>query len=182
MKIAVIGSGHVGGTLGRRWKAKGHDVTFAGRDDLAGVSASDVIALAVPWNAVESVLRAAGPLTGKVLLDCTNGAPPDVRSGAERVAAWAPGARVVKIFNNTGAANMADPMYGDEAVSMFYAGDDAAAKTTAAQLATDLGFDPVDAGPLANARHLEALAMFIVTLAYQQKMGEGIAFRLLRRS
>jgi hypothetical protein len=53
---------------------------------------------------------------------------------------------------------MADPRYVAEAATMFYAGDDAGAKQTAAKLAEDLGFDPVDAGPLANARYLETLA------------------------
>jgi 8-hydroxy-5-deazaflavin:NADPH oxidoreductase len=64
---------------------------------------------------------------------------------------------------------------------MFHAGDDAAAKAIAAQLASDIGFDAVDAGPLANSRFLEMLASFWGTLAYGQKMGREIGFRLLRR-
>jgi predicted dinucleotide-binding enzyme len=178
MHIAVIGAGRVGTALGNGWKRAGHTVTYVGRDQ---TPADDVIALAIPWAAVESVLRKAGPLDGRVLLDCTNGAPPGARSGGEQVAAWAPKARVVKIFNMTGFENMSDPRYGTEAATMFYAGDDAAAKQTAARLANDLGFDPVDAGPLANARFLETLAAFWGALAYGQHMGRGIAFRLLRR-
>jgi 8-hydroxy-5-deazaflavin:NADPH oxidoreductase len=182
MKIAVIGEGHVGGALGTGWKRAGHDVTFTGRDGIgSAVAASEVAVLAVPWAAVESVIRAAGPMAGKALLDCTNGAPPGGRSGGEQVAAWAPNARVVKIFNSTAAENMANPLFGTDRATMFYAGDDAAAKQTAARLAADLGFDPIDAGPLANARFLEMLAGLWVALAFGQEMGRGIAFRLLRR-
>ena len=173
MNIAIVGSGRVGTALGEGWKRAGHDVTFAGLD-------AEVVLLAIPWSAVESVVRDP-QLAGKVVLDCTNGAPAGAHCGGEQVAAWAPKARVVKIFNTTGFENMSNPRYGHEAATMFYAGDDAAAKQTAARLATDLGFDPVDAGPLANARFLESLAAFWGALAYGQKMGRGIAFRLLRR-
>ncbi|HXX56248.1 MAG TPA: hypothetical protein VEJ17_00480 [Candidatus Nitrosotalea sp.] len=102
-------------------------------------------------------------------------------SGGEQIATWATGARVVKIFNTTGYENMADPRYDGEALTMFYAGDDAHAKEVAHQLAQDLGFAPQDAGPLANARHLEVLASLWGTLAYRQKLGRGIGFRLVRR-
>lgn len=63
---------------------------------------------------------------------------------------------------------------------MFYAGDDSAAKKVIGQLAADLGFDPVDAGPLSQAKNLEILASFWGALAHGQKMGRAIAFRLLR--
>jgi predicted dinucleotide-binding enzyme len=76
---------------------------------------------------------------------------------------------------------MADPRYGGEGVTMFYCGDDAAAKEVAARLAADLGFEPVDAGPLAAARLLEPLALLWISLAYRQGLGREIAFKLLRR-
>lgn len=181
MNIAVVGSGRVGTALGNGWKRAGHAVTFMGRDETPTADAGDVLVLAVPFSAVESVLRRAGPLDGQVILDCTNGAPPGGRSCGEQVAAWALNARIVKIFNTTGFENMSNPRFGAEAATMFYAGDDVAAKQVAATLAADLGFDPVDAGPLANARFLETLAAFWVTLASKQHMGRDIAFRLMRR-
>ena len=95
--------------------------------------------------------------------------------------AWAPTARVVKIFNTTGVENMAAPTYGDQAATMFYCGDDEAACAVAARLAADLGFDAVSAGPLRNARLLESLALLWITLAMGQGGGRGIAFKLLRR-
>jgi predicted dinucleotide-binding enzyme len=207
MKIGIIGAGNVGGTLGKGWRRKGHEVMFGARNlsdvklqDLlreSGAKAGtirdaaafgEVLALTVPWQAAEEAIRSAGRLEGKVLLDCTNPVTswPQVDessklSGGEQVAQWANDARVVKIFNTTGYSNMADPRYGSEALTMFYAGDDAAAKGTAGQLARDLGFDPVDAGALGNSRFLEMLASFWGTLAYGQKLGREIGFRLLRR-
>ncbi|MEZ6094540.1 MAG: hypothetical protein R3C03_09940 [Pirellulaceae bacterium] len=64
---------------------------------------------------------------------------------------------------------------------MFYAGDDVDAKSTAAQLAGEFGFDPVDAGPLANARLLEPLGMLCIHLAIKGAHGTGIAFKLEHR-
>jgi len=208
MRIGVIGIGMVGGTLGRRWAREGHEVLFgvrepssekvgrlladSGENARAGTVAEaaafgEVIALATPWGGTEDAVRHAGDLTGKVLLDCTNPLKPDLSglagdpSGAEQVAAWSPGAKVVKIFNTTGFKNMDDPRFGDDRATMFYCGDDAAAKKVAATLAEGLGFEAVDAGPLAEARSLEYLALLWIHLAYVQKLGPGIAFKLMRR-
>jgi hypothetical protein len=203
MRIGIIGAGNVGGTLGRRWAGAGHEVVFGTRrpervETPPGARADgvreaaehgEVVVLATPWDGVRDALAAAGDLTGKVLFDCTNPLAADLSglaighttSAGEQVAALAPGARVVKIFNSTGAGNMADPLYGEQAATMFYCGDDGEAKGTAARLAADLGFEPVDAGPLRNARLLEPLAMLWISLAYVQGLGPGIAFKLLRR-
>jgi predicted dinucleotide-binding enzyme len=201
MKIAVLGAGNVGGTLGGRWAELGHTVTFGLREGSSraipagttsaplavAVSSSEVVALAVPWPAVPETLKGL-PLAEKALLDCTNpigaGMKIDVgpggESAAERIAAWAPGARVVKVFNTTGFGNMADPHYGSLTTFMPYAGDDTAAKVVARQLAEELGFDAVDVGGLVKARELEHMAMLWIGLA-MGGMGRDIAFAVLRR-
>ena len=92
------------------------------------------------------------------------------------------GARVVKAFNSTGAGNMADTDYGAEKPSMFLCGDDPPAKVTVSHLASELGFEPVDCGPLTSARYLEPLCGLWITLAYKQGLGPDIAFRLVRRA
>jgi len=210
MKIAVIGSGNVGGTLGKGWAERGHEVVFGvrkpsdqkltqlleatgGQARAASVkdaaAGAEVVALTVPWDAAQEALKNAGNLRGKILLDCTNPLKPDLSgltvgyttSGGEQVAAWASGARVVKIFNTTGFGNMANPAYPEGASMMLYCGDDAEAKKVAARLATDLGFEAYDAGPLAEARLLEPLALVWIHLAVFQKMGTGFAFHLIRR-
>lgn len=133
-----------------------------------------------------------GELDGVTLIDATNplgpgftlDVGPNGASAAERIQALAPRARVVKAFNSTGANNMQHPVYDGARTVMFYAGDDADAKRTVHQLVADVGFEPVDAGPLSRARELEHLAMLWIALAMGvgvPAMGREIAFRLVRR-
>ncbi|MDJ0730922.1 MAG: NAD(P)-binding domain-containing protein [Crocosphaera sp.] len=210
MKIAIFGAGGVGGTLGTVWAAKGHEIFFGVPNPTsektqtllskidsnvqAGTVAqasgfSDVIVLATPWAATESAIKAAGNLSGKTILDCTNPLKPDfsaltmgfTTSGGEQVAQWAVGANVVKTLNQTGYENMSDPVYGGQATVMFACGDNENAKATALTLVSDLGFDAVDAGGLEMARLLEPLAMLWISLAYRQGLGRNTAFALMRR-
>jgi len=211
MRISVIGAGNVGGALGRLWAAQGHDIIFgvpdpasaktqalvqsigrhARAESVADAAASaEVIVLAVPWPAAEQALRAAGNLADKTLIDCTNPLTADISgltlgtsdSAGEQVARWAQGAKVVKAFNTIGAGSFSNPRFGSERASMLIAGDDGAAKTTVGHLATELGFDVVDAGPLRAARWLEAVGMLWIHLAFAQGWGPaGHAFKILRR-
>src|SRR3954470_18562963 len=198
MNIVVVGAGNVGRALGGGWRKAGHKVTVAVRDltgdkvaeltsqgfDIAAAkdaaAAGDVIVLSVPWPALASAVQGLGPLTGKIVVDATNPLAPDMSlaighndSAGETVARLAPGARVVKAFNTTGANNMADSSYAGGRLMMPVAGDDAAAKSIVMQLAGDLGFEPIDTGPLAMSRHLEPMAMVWIKLAIAQKMGRN---------
>ena len=206
MRIAVIGAGNVGTTLGRGWTRRRHQVTYGVRDPSSAKAAvlaqggvqvtaptqaverSEVVVLTTPWAATKDAVEALGDLGGRPLLDATNPIGPgltlavgDGGSGAELVQAWAPTARVVKIFNTTGVENLASPLYGDQAATMFYCGDDEPACAVAAKLAADLGFDAVSAGPLRNAALLESHALLWINLAMAQGASRGIAFKLLRR-
>lgn len=209
MKIAIIGAGNVGGTLGRRWSLLGHEVRFGVRDPARdkyrslltqtggravlaapteACTGADAVLLATPWAATEAALRDCGGLAGQVLVDATNPLGPDLRltlghqdSGGEQVARWAPQARVVKAFNTTGYNIMEDPRLGGGHAAMFVAGDDAAAKAVVIDLASVLGFEAVDAGPLASARMLEPLAQLWIHCAYRQGLTRDYAFGLLRR-
>jgi len=208
MNIGILGSGNVGGALGRRFSAAGHRVIFGSRNPqseemrkLAAetgastaasaetVRASGVVVLSTPWGATESVLKSSGDFAGKVLIDVTNPLLPDLSglaigtttSGAEQVAAWAPGARVVKAFNAVGFNVMLNPKFDGNSAALFYCGDDAAAKQVAHQLASELGFDARDAGPLTQARVLEPFAMLWVSLAIKQGYGREFAFQLMKR-
>ena len=145
--------------------------------------------LATPFAAAQEALRQAGALDGKILIDCSNPLKPDLsglltgcdESGAERIAAWARGARVVKAFNTTGAENMTNPAYRNGQALMLVCGDDEAARRQVAALAARIGFDAVDAGPLAVARLLEPLAMLWIHLAVRAGLGRDFAFGMLRR-
>jgi 8-hydroxy-5-deazaflavin:NADPH oxidoreductase len=204
MRLGIIGAGHVGGALGRLWEAQGHDVRFGVRDPgkeaggglpnsrmgtVADVAAfGDVIVLAVPWDATASALEAAGPLTGKTVIDCTNPVLPDLSglaigtttSAGEEVAKLLPAAKVVKCFNTLGASNFADPTFNGEKASMFYCGNDASAKRIVAELGNQLGFDMVDAGPLSQSRWLEAMAVLWISMVHKYGGSQRSAFRLLR--
>jgi len=209
VQIAVIGTGSVGTALAGGLVRAGHTVTFGARDpegeraraaldavpgaSVATVAAAAqpaaVIVVATPFLAATDALDAAGDLTGKVVVDCTNPIADGLSglrlgtttSGAEALAAHAPTARVVKAFNTTGAENLAEPRYPEGPIVLPVCGDDAAAKVLVAELATELGFDVVDAGPLAAARYTEPFAMLWITLAVRSGLGRDFAFRLVHR-
>jgi predicted dinucleotide-binding enzyme len=210
MKIGIIGSGNVGGTLGKGWARVGHHVMFGFRDPNssdakslvqdAGPSASagtiadaanhgDAILLATPWDATQQVLTGAGDISRKVLIDATNPLLPGLAglavgcttSGGELVAQWAPSARVVKALNTVGFNVMANPTFPQGKVAMFYCGDDGGAKQTAASLIADLGFEALDAGPLSQSRLLEPFALLWISLALKYGYTREIAFQFMRR-
>jgi NADPH-dependent F420 reductase len=210
VNIAILGTGSVGATLGSRWAKAGYSVTFGSRQPQGervlelvercggqvkvttakdAASKADVLLLAVPWPAARQLLTDLGDLGGRVLIDATNPLKGDLSgielgystSAAEQIAGWAPTARVVKAFNTASTKVMANPQFGDHQAAMFYCGDDGAAKEIVRQLIAALGFDPVDAGPLASARYLEPLAMLYIHLAFRQGWGSNCAFKILKR-
>ena len=208
MKIAVLGTGNVGQALGTRLAACSHTIVYGSRTPgseksraLAAetpgarvtswheaAAESEVVILATPWETAPQVIKACDGLAGKVLIDCINPLNADFSglalgfdtSCAERIQQWAPEASVVKAFNSVSAATMRDPRYGDVAATLFYCGDDEAAKRITAELAEQLGFQPVDAGPLENARYLEPLAMLYIQLA-MRGWGSNCAFQIVKR-
>ncbi len=156
------------------------------------VAAADVVFLATPYAANSAALAGLeGALKGKVLVDCTNpvGAGlthglQSTTSGAEEVQRAAPGARVVKAFTIYGYENFLNPAYpgyGDLKPAMLLAGDDAAAKETVGKLCGDLGWNPVDTGPLANALHLEHLTLLWIKMGRVQGRGAGFVWAMLER-
>jgi 8-hydroxy-5-deazaflavin:NADPH oxidoreductase len=191
MNIAIIGAGNVGKALTGSALKAGHSVTVssagsesarsaaeatgarAAESNRAAVEGADLVVLAVPYTAVDDVLGSIGDaIDGKVVVDATNPLKPDYsglatsdRSGAEEIQAKAPRARVVKAFNTVLAARQADPkVAGGLRVDGYVAADDEEAKATVLGLAEAIGLNPVDAGELAKARELEALAWLNISL------------------
>jgi hypothetical protein len=198
MDIAIIGAGNVGSALARGWARSGHRIRLGVRDAAASaalaaetgaarlspaeaVHGADVIVLALPWAAVEPVLRLLGDLSGRIVVDCTNpltrtagGIGLDrghTTSCGEAVAAWAPGAHVIKTLNQVGAEIMEDNARMAHRPAMFLAGDDEGAKAVVTGLLSDLGFDPLDAGALVQARLLEPLALVWINQALMRGKG-----------
>ncbi|HUH78433.1 MAG TPA: NADPH-dependent F420 reductase [Methanoregula sp.] len=193
MKIGIVGKGNVGTSLGSGLARTGHEVRYGHRDPKEPVAGAarwgDVVLLAVPFATVRDAAREIGSLAdGKVLVDVTN--PLDAQMGlalgfttsaAEEIQKLLPKARVVKAFNTVFAANQGSGRIGTEQLTAFIAGDDRGAKETVIRLARDLGFEPVDAGGLKTARHLEPMAAMLIGLGYGMKMGTGIGYRLAKK-
>jgi predicted dinucleotide-binding enzyme len=177
MKIGIIGSGHIGGTLTRRFQALGHDVTVANSrgpqtlTDLAAetgatagtveeaAAGGEVVVIAVPLRVVPDL--PAGALRGKVVIDANNyysqrdGVIEQIDDKSVTSSRWTadllPGAKVVKVFNNIYAQHLLElgrPAGQAGRIALPVAGDDATAKQTVLDLVDELGFDPVDAGTL----------------------------------
>jgi hypothetical protein len=204
MRIAVIGAGNVGQAIGKKWASAGHTVRYGVRNPsdaknsgLPVASVADaardaeVVLIATPWPATEAAIRAAGDLSGKLVLDATNPLTmgPDglalalghTTSAGEMVGGWAKGAAVFKTLNQSGFANLGDTSRYPQKPVMFYAGDDQQRRGEVAALLGDLGFEAVDAGPLKNARLLEPHAMLWIDLAMKRGQGRDFAYALVRR-
>src|SRR5262252_871768 len=205
MRIAVIGAGSVGATLGQAWLKHGEDVTWGLRNPAdpkysalpkerikppaEAVKTTEVVVIATPWSATEAAVKGLGNLAGKVVIDCTNplGMGPEGlqlvlgfnTSAGEQVASWAPGAFVFKTLNTTGASNMAKASQYAVKPVMLVAGDDAGRKPGVMELVGKLGFEPVDAGPLKNARLLEPFAMVWIDQAMKRGRGRDFAFAVV---
>lgn len=204
MKVAVIGAGKMGGGLARLLAPK-HEVAIGSRDKEKGAAGAkelgansgggyadaaaeaDVVFLTVPWPAVDETLAELGNLSGKVLVDVTNpfvGGKLQLNensSNAEEIQRKVPKARVVKGWNTIFAPVVnSSPVFDGQATSVFLASDDEKAKEIVATLARDMGFDPVDAGPLTGARDLEGLMEHIGTLGHTFEYGSW-ALKVLRR-
>jgi len=184
LKIGILGSGRIGGTLGKIWADAGHEVMFSSLDLehdrklAASVGANaragtpreaaafgDVILVAVPYRALPQLGKdLADVIKGKVMIDASN--PFTQRDG--EIGTWArekgaglasaellPGARIVRAFNAVGAARLPEIKQRNPKVGMPVAADDQKAYAVASRLIRDVGFEPVLVGGLASmGKHL----------------------------
>jgi predicted dinucleotide-binding enzyme len=184
-RIAIIGTGNVAGALGPEFAALGHDIVYGSRDPSRdevkslvartggnatattppeSVVDADIVVLAVPGRLAESITKDLGDLSGKIIIDPTNnysreGVPHlvgDISNG-ELIQAAAPRAQVVKAFNTLNWRQMVDPESSGGPISIALAGNSVEAKATVAELVSGMGLEPVDVGPIQNARHVEGM-------------------------
>lgn len=205
MRIGILGSGLMGGKLGTLFARAGHDVTFSySRSEQklkrlarrakakAGTpreaAQCDAVLLAVHWSRVDDVLSRAGDLSGKVIITCSMPMNPDdtelvvahTSSGAEELAKKVPDAHVVSAFGTVPSEvffSVFETAKSGTRPSLFYCGDNAAAKNVVAQLIRDVGFDPLDAGPLRMSRFTEPFTFLTARLAYEGDKGAAVAYR-----
>lgn len=152
---------------------------------------ADALLLAVHWSRFDDVLKQAGNLSGKLIVTCS--LPMNTQntklilgtttSGAEELARKLPRAKIVSAFNTVPSEvlfGVFESRRKTARPSLVYCGDDASAKRRTAKLIRDVGFDPVDAGPLRIARYTEPFALLVEQLAYEGKAGPELAYRFQR--
>ena len=205
MKIAIIGTGNVGGALATKWSTAGHHIflgvqdqnQFKGKQLLLNpqteacsvseaVERAEVVLLATPAPVAAEVAKSLGDTSGKVVIDAMNivrgNGPKGYDSTAPAVLDHTSTKDVVKCFNTTGFNNMENPQYGEMAIDAFMAGDSSLGKEVARQLAKDAGFaECYDIGGNANFQMMEQFAFFWINLAMMQGQGRDIGFKLLKR-
>jgi predicted dinucleotide-binding enzyme len=192
MKIAVIGSGNMGSGLTKALVAANQEVIVGHRDpakaaaiaaefggkveasDIASaLKLADIVFLAMPYQASIEVVKAAGDLSGKILVDISNPVTADysgleighTTSAAEQIQTAAPTAKVVKGFNTIFAQLLTNEGRKGATLQTFIAGDEAAIVSVSA-LATAMGFEPVASGALSNSRFLEPLGAMNIQFGF----------------
>jgi hypothetical protein len=192
MKIAVIGKGNIGGSLGTKWREVGHDVTYGARDTQGegpggapvrsiadAIDGADVIVLAVPGQVVGDVIsQHKAALAGKTVIDAVNriGAPEfDSRA---LLAEAVPQARYARAFNSLGWENFANPLPG---VNMFFAADPDARAVTE-ELIAAVGLEPAFVGDAAATPVVDGLLPLWFALVQQNGGNRRVALRLVSGS
>jgi predicted dinucleotide-binding enzyme len=199
MRIAILGAGNVGGGLGRAFAAAGHEVVFGVRDPestktlaaladipdavasspVDAVAGADIVVFALRPVGLAATVAEIGPLDGRIVIDAMNRFDGDPhRSTTMDLVQLLPGAKLAKAFNTIGAENYVTAGQRVVKAAMFVAGDDADAKRAAMDLAAEIGFEPEDAGGLANTKVLEDMVRvwMVLTAAH----GRGVGFAISR--
>ena len=191
MKIAVIGTGNVGGTLGQALVKAGHSVTFGSRqpdsDKLRrdasvttvqdALTAPDVVLVAIPGDAVDDfVAQNAKALDGKLVVDAANRTGGPVANSSAVYQRKAPGARYARCFNCVGMPSMADPRFDGVVADMFFAcsPDD---RDVVEELVTAVGMRPMYVGE--DPAVVDGVFRLSIALAFGQKRGAHLAYRTL---
>lgn len=202
MSIAVIGTGNMGAGLARLLASRGQDVVIGARDPAkaaalateighnvqgGGIAAAfrlaDTVILALPFVSAADIFKAAGDVTGKILIDISNPLNADFQSlsighttsAAEQIQGLAPTANVVKAFNTIFAQLLPLEARNGKTLQVFVAADDADAKAKVSTLIGQLGFEAVDAGALVSSRELEPIGMMNIRFGFFLGKGPTVA-------
>ncbi len=205
MKIAIIGTGNVGGALATQWAKAGHEILLGTRDTskfedkhllqnaqtslhtiAESAGKADVILIAAVPQASQSIAEQIAPfVSGKIIIDAMNAVrtkPEGFNNSFEALKHFLPESEIVKCFNTTGFENMANPIYHGEGIDMFCAGSSKAGKEVATKLALDAGFATCwDFGGDDKAQLLEHFALSWINLAIMQGHGRNMAFKIVKR-
>jgi predicted dinucleotide-binding enzyme len=201
MRIAVLGAGNIGGTLGRKWLAAGHEVAFGvahpdgekaqalraelgdrARIGTAGeaLAGAEVAVMALPGGAMADAIRDyASALDGTIVLDTANNLGGGPANSLAAFQAHTPHARVYRAFNTLGWETFAEPTFDGVRADLFYCGPNGEAQAVVERLISDVGLRPVRVGDTDETAVVDAIATLWFALALRQRHGRHLAFKLL---
>lgn len=201
MRITVIGAGNIGGTLGRKWAAAGHQVVFGVREPQAAkvqalltqaganasastprdaIEAADIVVFAIPAGSMASLIADLGEaLNGKTLIDTTNMIGQTPMHSLPQLHAVAPDSPLFRAFSNLGWENFNKPAIDGVQVDLFYCGDAGPAQAIVDSLIADVGLRPIYVGGNDQADLIDALTRLWFITAMQQGRGRHLAFKML---
>jgi predicted dinucleotide-binding enzyme len=203
MKIAIIGAGHIGGTLGKKWAAAGHTIRMGVRDankpgvqelvqalGKQGAASSvgeaiafgEIVVFAIPGAAMDATIAThAAVLDGKIIIDAANKVRSAVKNSQPTFTAQTPNAQVFRAFNALGWENFENPMYNGVPADLFFSGPEGGAREKIEQLIADVGLRPVYLGGPEQVGLVDDLLSLWFTLVTGRNLGRNIAFKLLQR-
>jgi predicted dinucleotide-binding enzyme len=203
-RVAVLGAGNIGGTIGKKWVAAGHKVTFgvnnpsgakaqALRAELGervtigttaeALAAGDVVLMAIPGGTMDETIKAnAAQLDGKIIIDAANrmGGGGPMNSFAT-FQAHTPRARVYRAFNSLGWENFANPVFNGVQADLFYCGPDGEGRQVVEQLIADVGLRPIRLGDVDQVGLVDSILPVWFTLAQKEGWGRHLVFKVLSR-
>lgn len=201
MKIAILGTGNIGATLGTKWIKAGHTVYFGARNPQKpevqtlvkklganahalsieqAIASGEVVLFAIPGNTMDETISAhASALDGKIIIDSANKITSPVIDSLGTFAAKTPKAKLYRAFSNYGWENFENPQFGANTADLFYCGADGASRTTVEKLIADVGLNPVYLGGTDQAPLVDSLLKLWFALSSGQKKGRHLAFKVL---
>lgn len=200
MKIAILGAGNIGGTLGGKWTEAGHDVRFGVRDaqspktlaalerapgavivDVSeAIRESDLVLFSVPWKIVPEIARAnAADLNSKLLIDATNNFAGPVINNLKALQDSAPDAKIYRAFNSLGWEVFANPLIGGQTADMFYSGPDGELRSQIHKLIEEIGVCPIWVGDNDRVHLVDNMGALWVNMVFQRGWKRHSAFKSL---
>ena len=187
MRIAVIGAGKIGGTIGGIWEKSGHEVVYGLRDPSkhqgaqpidGALEGAEAVLLAVPGNAVVELVRQHAPaLDGKLVIDATNNFGGPAMNSMPALTAALPKAHLYRALNTLGWDVFANPMLGGEQADLFYCGPEGPSQEQAERLFADVGLRPIRVGDADAADVVDGILRLWFTLS--RRLGRRIAFQTI---
>lgn len=203
LRIAVLGAGNIGGTLGRKWAVAGHKVAFGVtnpdgaraqkvRAELgdkvriglvdAVLTDSDVVVMALPGNAMEeAIIKHAAQLDGKIILDTANRLGGGPMNSFATFQTYTPQAQLYRAFNSLGWENFADPVFDGIKADLFYCGPDGDSREVADRMIEDVGLRPIRLGDVDQVGLVDGVGSLWFALVFGQGKGRHLAFKVLSR-